>query len=338
MERDNLQLSPLPVQRSLLSPAGLRERVLNDYELVAPITCEFWYRGINDSYLVQAGDCKLVLRVCPAGWRSFKQLAAEIELLNYLHQRQIRVPRPISQKDGTYIQTLPAPEGQRYAVLFSFVPGSPHSPSPQNSFRFGQAIAQLHTVTDVYPAGRGGMRFDPADMVDKPLALLEPHFAEHQADWAYLQGLAADLNAAVGQLPHQTPQYGLCHGDVNDGNLHLGQDGQWALLDFEYFGTGWRVFDIATFVNNQLQQQGKSQRTLDALDAFLEGYQSVRVLSPAELEALPTFVVLRQLWLLGVGARNYANIGLRMFERWVFGMCLPFIREWMAEPFCKAPR
>jgi Ser/Thr protein kinase RdoA (MazF antagonist) len=62
----------------------------------------------------------------------------------------------------------------------------------------------------------------------------------------------------------------------------------------------------------------------------LAGYQSVRALSQLEREVLPAFVMLRQIWILGIGARNQPIIGLSPFENWVFGQCMPFIRAWMA--------
>ncbi len=30
--------------------------------------------------------------------------------------------------------------------------------------------------------------------------------------------------------------------------------------------------------------------------------------------------------------RNLPNIGLEMFQRWLFEMCMPFIREWLTDP------
>lgn len=325
--------SSFPVQRSLLSSSALAKWMSANYDLSSSPTCQFWRRGINDLYLVKGGGTKLVLRVSPAGWRSYKHLAAEIDLLNFLHQNHISVPQPIRQKDGTYIQTLNAPEGARYAVVFAFVPGAPHSPTKAHGYRFGQAIAQLHAVTDGYPADCAGFRFELPEMVDESLARLRPLFAGHEDDFEYLLEISTSLKRAAGRLPCQAPEYGICHGDVNDGNFHVGKDNEWVLLDFEYFGYGWRVFDIATFFNNQIHQLGKAERSKSVLEAFLEGYQSVRALSQTELEVLPSFVVLRQIWLLGIGAKNQPNMGLSLFESWVFDQCVPFIRAWMGESF-----
>jgi Ser/Thr protein kinase RdoA (MazF antagonist) len=271
-----------------------------------------------------------MLRVSPTNWRSYEHLIAELDLLHFLHRHHLLTPQPISQKGGTYIQTLHAPEGPRYAVLFTFVPGIASSPTTMHSHRFGQAIAELHAVTDGYPIDHAGLHFEPTRMLDEPLDRLKPLCNDHPDDFAYLLALAPLLKQAADKLPRHGPEYGICHGDVNEGNFLVAEQG-WALLDFEYFGYGWRVFDIGTFFNNQLHQLGPKEGARDVLAAFLAGYQSVRPLSQIELEALPFFVVLRQIWLLGVGAKNLPNIGLSMFEQWVFGQCIPLIKTWLVE-------
>jgi Ser/Thr protein kinase RdoA (MazF antagonist) len=318
-----------PVERSLLSAQALNERVLSKYGLDQPITCNFWRRGINDGYLVRTGPRKLVLRVSPAGWRSWENLEAELDLLEYLWEHKVCVPRAVQQSDGTRIQVLRAPEGPRHAVLFTFVPGQPCVPEKLDARRFGRAVARFHTLTDGYSPNQALLRFEPEDMVDQPLARLEPLLPEGPQGFGYLTSIAPTLKQAACQLPREPSVYGICHGDVNDGNVHFfGQD-RWALLDFEYAGYGWRVFDIGTFYSNQLYQLGKTGQARPILDAFLDGYQSVRTLSEAELDALDAFVILRQIWLMGVGARNVPIIGLAQFREWAMGHCLPAIRDWM---------
>lgn len=325
--------APFPVQRSLLVASALEERVLCNYHLSEPATCRFWRRSINDLYLVRAGETRFVLRICPAYWRSYDHLSAEIELLNFLRSARISVPQPVRQKGGIYIQTLNAPEGSRFAALFTFVPGATYIGSEVQSHCYGQAIACLHAATDSYPAGRAGFSFEPTDMVDESLDRLRPLCADHQDDLHYLLEISNGLRQASSNLPRRAPQYGICHGDVNDGNILFGDHGQWALLDFEYFGYGWRVFDIGTFVDNQLYHLGNTAEAQAIWAAFLEGYQSVRSLSQTELEVLPSFVMLRQIWLLGRGAKFSPNIGLNLFEDWVFNRCMPLIRQWMVEPW-----
>jgi len=220
-----------PVQRSLLLASALTERMLPNYNLPSPVPCHFWRRGINDAYLVRAGKGKFVLRIAPANWRSYENLKAEIDLLQFLRRHQITVPQPIQQRNGDFIQTLNAPEGPRFAILFTFVPGEAHSPGKMNSYRFGQAIAQFHAITDTYPTDRAGLRFELVDMVDKPLKRLKPCFADHRGDFEYLLEISTDLEQAVSRLPREAPMYGPCHGDVNNGNFHLIEPHEWAYIE-----------------------------------------------------------------------------------------------------------
>jgi Ser/Thr protein kinase RdoA (MazF antagonist) len=163
---------------------------------------------------------------------------------------------------------------------------------------------------------------------------VRPYFVDHADDYGYLVEIAPTLKAAAGRLSRTTPHYGLCHGDVNSGNIHFAGKDIWALLDFDYVGYGWRVMDIATFVNNSVYEMDRTARTRRVRDAFLVGYQSVRALSEGELSALPQFVVMRQMWLFGVVAiRNLRNFSREVYDHWVFDVCMPFIRAWMQNPW-----
>jgi Ser/Thr protein kinase RdoA (MazF antagonist) len=321
----------IPVYRSLLSDTALAERLLPEYDLPQGATCHFWNQSINDTYLVRAGDTQLMLRIAPAQRRSSAQVASEIDLLHFLYREGLQVPQPIARRDGTYVRVLAAPEGPRHAVLFTAVPGTAYTPTPANSSRYGQAIAQLHTVTDRYRSDQPIWRFETADLLDRPLELLQPWFARRPTDLAFLLGLVDRLRPTLASMPQAAPIYGLCHGDLNNQNIHLIGDNAWALLDFEYIGYGWRVFDIATFFNNQLNQEGDSAQTRALLRAFLAGYQSLRPLSSEELAALPAFVALRQLWMWGIAMTNRPMVGLGLFDHWMFEISLPILRGWMRE-------
>jgi len=325
----------IAIQRSILSPSALAEQVLSTYNLPADCMCRFWNHSINDTYLVQAGASKYILRISPTDWRTTEQINAEIELLNYLDQHHVSAPKAVAQRNGQYIQALNAPEGIRYGVLFTFVPGAPPDlMKEQASHHYGQAIAKFHTLTDEYPSVQAGFRFDPVDMVDEPLARIKPLFTEQQDAYNYLLEISTGLKQATDKLPRPAPAYGICHGDVNANNFHM-QGEAWSLIDFEYSGYGWRIFDIATFINNHFIEHGRTDETKKTVDAFLAGYQTIRSLSQSELEALPSFVIMRQIWLLGISAKYIpkSTISLPMHEGWMFQHVMPFIRSWMKEPW-----
>jgi Ser/Thr protein kinase RdoA (MazF antagonist) len=314
-----------------LSDTALAQRLLPEYDLPPGATCYFWHQSINDTYLVRTGTTRLMLRIGPAQRRSSEQVASEIDLLHFLHRQGLQVPQPVALRDGAYVRVLAAPEGLRHAVLFTFVPGAAYTPTPAHSYRYGQAIARFHAATDSYPADRPIWRFEAAEMLDRPLELLQPWFASRPADLTFLLGLVDRLRPTLAGMPQAAQIYGLCHGDLNNHNIHLSDEDVWALLDFEYIGYGWRVFDIATFFNNQLNQEGNNVQTRSLLSAFLDGYQSIRQLSPAEVAALPAFVALRQIWMWGIAMTNRPMVGLGLFEQWMFEISLPALKAWVNE-------
>jgi hypothetical protein len=49
---------------------------------------------------------------------------------------------------------------------------------------------------------------------------------------------------------------------------------------------------------------------------------------------LAALILLRQIWILGVAARNLPNIthtNWQTIEHWMFGQCMGFVRRWAAE-------
>jgi Ser/Thr protein kinase RdoA (MazF antagonist) len=317
----------IPVQRSLLTATALAEQLLPAYDLPADATCAFWSQSINDIYLVRAGEQRWMLRVAPAGRRTLAQQAAELELLLHLHRNGLIVPQPVPHRDGQFLTMLIAPEGPRVAVLFTFLPGTSFTATEPNSIRYGKATALLHAAMDGYLADPSVWVFDAATLIDRPLALLRPWFVHRPQDFALLTAVAERGRAAMAGLARERPNYGLCHGDLNDANFHLIGDQGWGLLDFEYVGIGWRLFDSATFISNQLVQQGSGAGTQRLVDAFLQGYEAVRPLNEMERAALPAFVALRQLWLCGVGVTNQPGIGLGLYEEWLYERCMPLFRQ-----------
>ena len=64
---------------------------------------------------------------------------------------------------------------------------------------------------------------------------------------------------------------------------------------------------------------------------FLEGYTSRRPINDSDLEAVPLFVAMRHIWLLGLDAGNGDDWGYGGLDAAYFDWGLTFLREWEAE-------
>ena len=111
--------SGFPVDASIISSQALATNVLSKYHLQSPLTCKFLQRGLNDTYTVQTGSSTYYLRVYRHGLRKKSEIDAEVDMLIYLVRERQPVAAPVAMQDGTYLTRIDAPEGTRYAVLFT---------------------------------------------------------------------------------------------------------------------------------------------------------------------------------------------------------------------------
>lgn len=320
-----------PVQQSILSAQALALQVLPTYSFKSPITCELFNRGVNHIYLVRSGESKCILRISRTGWRTYEQIAGEVDFLNFLAKHDFPVAKPIPKKDGSYIHTLNAPEGVRYAVALTYVEGNPpFKLNRAQSERYGQLTAKIHLLSDQHQKQISRYHYDLDTLVDEALKRFVSLYADRPQEVDYLMEIGERLKAEANKLPRRGSEYGICHGDLRSENLLLDKAGEFTLIDFDDCGYGWRVYDIGTFFWHQffpapIDQQGEIR------DAFLSGYQSVRPLSDAELKALPYFVALRHIWSCGVGTEQVPlDVGTKRIFQYLEPV-LQWLKGWMAQ-------
>jgi Ser/Thr protein kinase RdoA (MazF antagonist) len=241
-------------------------------------------------------------------------------VLAYLHAADIAVSAPIPQRDGQRLLSIQAPEGVRYAALFTYAPGQPLSQqcTPPNVRAFGRMLAQVHGLTDRWPQLPARSPLDLESLLDRPLAGLEHVFGERTAEWAFLRQVASAVRRRIAALPAEPPGYGFCHGDTGSANAHVTANGRLTLFDFDMCGTGWRAYDIGTFLIDE--SEAISQ-------AFLEGYESVRVLTALESAAIPLFQIVQSIWVLGLRANYVNDWGNAALSERLLTHVLAFIRQ-----------
>src|SRR2546422_11583142 len=102
----------------------LMAEVLPHYDLAPSVECTILSSGLNDVYLVTTGAGRFILKLYRAGWRSQPEVLDEVEVLFHLQRKGVPVGLPVARWDGTFVQTLAVPEGQRQAVLYTHAQGS----------------------------------------------------------------------------------------------------------------------------------------------------------------------------------------------------------------------
>jgi Ser/Thr protein kinase RdoA (MazF antagonist) len=319
-----------PVTRSTLSANALSEVVAVEYALGAPIECQFFHWGLNDTYLLKTSTTTYVLRVYRRGWRSLPEIQYELEALLHVHQAGIAVSAPVRRQDRTLVGTISAPEGTRYVVLFHYAPGRQPTYDAKDdhaAYLYGKIVAQIHTETGTFQSSHRRVPLDLEHLIEAPLRSLQPMLVHRPEAWRYVQALTERLQRQVTQLPLSDLDHGFCHGDLHWGNAQVDDDNKLTLFDFDCCGAGWRAYDLAVF-RWSARLQKKEQ---DQWPAFLRGYRDERDLHERDLQAIPYFVAIRHVWLLGLHAEGGQDWGMGWMNDAYFDNAIKFLREWEAE-------
>jgi Ser/Thr protein kinase RdoA (MazF antagonist) len=318
-----------PVVDSNLRPDALIEQMLPAYGLGPISRCRLHVRGLNDTYRVEtaAGET-FFLRVYRHGWRSRADIDTELAILRHLDEQGARVSVPLARTDGAAITPLDCAEGQRFAAIFTAAPGKEMGDknfSEEAARALAGATAAMHDAGDTFAGARLRPALDLAELLERPLRLVLAAIAHRADDVAYVEELAAGLRARIEGAPGL--ELGFCHGDLHAQNA-CASDGVVTLYDFDFCGWGFRAYDVAVFPWAFALTDTPPER-IEALGrAFLTEYLRHRPLSEADVDAIPAFVAIRQILLIGL----HVSLGDRAGWGWIndvyFDHQLKVLRDW----------
>ena len=294
----------LPVTYSSLSAEALTRQVLSRYALNSPVRCEYVYRGLNDNYLVKDSHTKYVLRVYRHNWRDLQDIEAEIELIQFLRSEGVGVSFPVPDKNGTMIRQIGAPEGIRYAVLFSYAEGRP--PLPQITIResraTGEELSKMHRATVNRRLGNNRCHMDTTALLYESFHTIKPFLEDSTEDLRQLDEVVSRLAVKFERIPLNNISFGICHGDLYPSNLHISSSGKVTFFDFDACCCSWFVMDIAGFCYAATQTYKYAAKVNKA---FLEGYRELRSLNAEEVELIPYFGAVNRIWVLATQCANF---------------------------------
>lgn len=281
-----------PVEYSSLSAQALQEFVCKNYSFPNTSSITFLKRGFNDTYLIQNGMEKYILRVYKHNWRTKDSIETELKLLNLLKENGISVSFPIPDTHSQCIQILEATEGIRYAVLFSFAEGEQvRKLNLEQAELLGIQTGKIHLLTQNKQLGVTAHNYEIEHQLVKTISVLKPILSNHSTEYNYLIELKKHFTERFSSIDTTKLARGICHGDLQAENFHITSNNQFTFFDFDFFGDGYLIYDIGVFIWYDHKNKPK-----EIVDAFLKGYQTQRTLSETERQLLPYFSTLRALF------------------------------------------
>lgn len=201
-----------------------------------------------------------------------------IGLMDHLAKKGLSCPRPVVARDGATLRTL----NGRPAAVVTFLEGLWHRRiQPAYCRSLGAAMAAMHVAGADFPMTRANNL-----SVDgwRPLLVA----CGMQSNQIY-HGLYNALNQELGLLERAWPTglpTGTIHADLFPDNVFFLGDQVSGLIDFYFACTDALAYDLAICLNAWCFEHDGSFNVTKARQ-LVTGYQTVRVLSAAEREAIP---------------------------------------------------
>jgi Ser/Thr protein kinase RdoA (MazF antagonist) len=279
----------IKIRYSQLNTGAVGDELLKRYELAEPVECRFYRSGMNDVYIVKTANGVYYLRISLAGAFERRDYEEETFIINTLRENGIRAAVPVRCRDGGYVWAINVPEGIRYGVLFEEAKNNPSGDNAKMAYNVGRMTAQMHGISDEKGFSLSRPKIDFDLLVEKPLSLIRPLITNRREDYDFLCGASEKLYKHIDEsLSCEKPYYGFCHGDIQYSNVFFtGEDPE--IFDFDCMGYCRRAYDVAVFIFNSCPMTEKYTEN-SVCKSFLEGYNSVRQLSDAEMGAVGAYV------------------------------------------------
>lgn len=300
-------MTHFPVTNSNLSATHIGLFLQEKYSFSQETKCQLIKAGINDTYLVTDNSDKFVFRVYSLNWRSKTEIDEEIKMLNQLKENAISISYPLSDKENNYIQILSAPEGERFAVLFTFASGEKqHLISEETHFQIGQLIARIHRITHDQKVNR--VEYSPEVILIDSLKKLSSFLTNDTAEMNFMKSAQSYLFNEFKNADTSKIREGVVHLDIWFDNLNITNDNKVTIFDFDFCGNGWLCLDIAYYIlqlHNIEKYEAKDYQP--KVDSFLKGYESITPINAEEKRLIPILGVSLYFFYLGVQCQRYDN-------------------------------
>ncbi|MDO4998048.1 MAG: homoserine kinase [Neisseria sp.] len=247
---------------------------LEDYDLGEFVSLQGIAQGVtNSNYFVNTKSGRFVLTIFEVLTQA--ELPFFLLLKQHFSKNGVACPAPIARKDGRFDSTLVG----KPACLVSCLTGADTAmPSAVQCFNTGAMLAKMHLVGQSFELSMDNPRYDAwwTESTQKLLPVLDTDDAN----------LLRDEIAFLAAHPDSDLPKGIIHADLFKDNVLLNGEQVAGFIDFYYACRGNFMYDLAIAVNDWARLANNTLNQ-ELADAFVQGYESVRVIEAAEKAYYP---------------------------------------------------
>ncbi len=253
--------------------------VSESYGIAEQFECSFIRRSFNDHYLIKTEHEKYVLRVY-LNDKYYIDSAAdihfELKYLNFLKSRNISVATPIKNLEGGLVTQISSSTETRMIALFSYADGEPldYILDTDIAMKFGEQIAKLHIESNYFKFDQNRYNINTSYLIDEPIEMLKILSKEYSIkNCDFFDSYAKHLVSSLNEIPINNSTFGLIHADLNPSNVHVDENDEITIFDFDHCATGLRIHDLAVT---------KLCYDKNTYNIILSSYKSIKDLSALE--------------------------------------------------------
>lgn len=317
-----------PVTDSTLSAMHLSLFLQKKYGFNNNTSCKLFRTGINHTYMISENENKYVFRVYSYNWRTETEIMEELRLLILLKENNIGVSYPIPDKGGKYIHTIQAPEGLRYAVLFSFAEGEKvRNLTVEACSGIGSLMANIHKITINQEVKR--IQYNAHTLTQLPYQYATSYFSESMEEMQFVKKASDELTLLFAEVDPGKLRYGTVHLDLWYDNMSIKDESAITVFDFDFCGNGWLLLDIAYFTMQLFNTEPDVKLFKLRLDSFFKGYQDVTPIHDDEKKLLPYAGLAIWIFYLGVQSQRFDNWSNIFLSKNYLKHFIGIIKNWM---------
>ncbi|MBD3904025.1 phosphotransferase [Chryseobacterium sp. Ch-15] len=320
-------MSTFPVIASTLSQTELGKFISEKYQLKEYFDCKLFRTGVNHTYFMLGTHTKYVVRVYCYNWRTKVEIQQELELLNLLKENDLSISFPIPDKNGHLIQEINAPEGLRYAVLFTFAEGEKmRFMTNETCFAIGSVMAKIHNITASKKIER--INYNSDVLMNKAYNKLNLFFSDDLDEMKYIKQITSKISKNFEESNLSENQKGIVHLDIWYDNLSVHKENEITIFDFDNCGNGLLILDVGYFCKQLFFIESDKNEYEMKVESFLNGYKKERSLSEEELKLIPEAGASIFVFYLGVQAQRFDWSNIFLTENYL-KMFVGRIKNWM---------
>lgn len=320
-------MKTFPVTDSTLSATHVGLLIRQQYGLGAETHCRIFRTGINHTYMVVDQSQRFVFRIYSHNWRTEQEITEELRLINLLKEAGVSVSYPVMDLHQLYIQKLQAPEGLRYAVLFSYAPGKKiRNFSEATSYNLGVLMAKMHQVAEDVRLLR--IDYNADSLTSNPYRLALRHFPEANEEMQFVKKAGRCVTSAFSGAETGELRKGAVHLDIWYDNMQINES-EMTIFDFDFCGNGWLLHDVGYFIMQLYHVEADKKEYELKKTAFLSGYESVASLSAEEKRLLSYSGLAIWLFYLGVQSQRFDNWSNVFLSENYLKRYIGMVKEWL---------